>query len=316
MLRSFRAYFLGLAALTLLLGPASPGDAQQMGNLRGQVTDDDGNAIVGASVVAETAGSSQRFESTTDDEGRWSITGLRGGQWLLTASARGYVPTQGQARVTTLRPTPPMTFRLEKGIEGPLGALTGVDTTEIQADLQAGDLLFNAGQYDAALASYQSVLEKVPELTIVNLSIANCYRAKQEYDSAIGAYDRVLADDPTNEKALIGIGMTNLEKGDFAAAETTLAAAAETAGASAEVFYNLGEVKFVKGESDVAAEWYQKAVDSDPKWGKPLFKLALVALNKEDYDGATQYLQKLQEVDPASSEAQQATAVLEQIANR
>ena len=235
-----------------------------MGRVGGKVTDDDGNPLVGAALVAEQPGTSAKYEATTDEDGRYNINGLRGGDWLITASMDGYLPTQGNFRVTTLSRVPPITFKLEKGVEGPLGALSGVDTTAIQADLQTADLLFNAGQYAAA----------------------------------------------------IGVGMTNLEKGDFAAAEVTLAAAAETAEASAEVFYNLGEVKFISGESDVAAGWYQRAVDKDPAWGKPLFKLALVALNKEDYEGATQYLQKLQEVDPTSAEAQQATAVLQQLANR
>ena len=54
------------------------------------------------------------------------------------------------------------------------------------------------------------------------------------------------------------------------------------------MFYNLGEVKFAKGQTDEAAKWYQKAVDLDPSWGKPLFKLALVALNKGDKDGDDQ----------------------------
>ena len=316
MFRSSHICFIWLTALALFLGATNLGEAQQMGRVGGKVTDDDGNPLVGASLIAEQPGTSAKYEATTDEDGRYNINGLRGGDWLITASMDGYLPTQGNFRVTTLSRVPPVTFKLEKGAEGPLGALTGVDTTAIQADLQTGDLLFNAGQYAAAIASYQSVIAAVPELTVVNLSIANCYRAMQQYDDAIGAYQLVLADDPENEKALIGVGMTNLEKGDFAAAEVTLAAAAETAEASAEVFYNLGEVKFISGESDVAAEWYQRAVDKDPTWGKPLFKLALVALNKEDYDGATQYLHKLQEVDPTSAEAQQATGVLQQLANR
>ena len=54
------------------------------------------------------------------------------------------------------------------------------------------------------------------------------------------------------------------------------------------MFYNLGEVKFAKGQADEAAKWYQKAVDADAAWGKPLFKLALVALNKGDKDGDDQ----------------------------
>ena len=52
------------------------------------------------------------------------------------------------------------------------------------------------------------------------------------------------------------------------------------------MFYNLGEVKFAKGETDEAAKWYQKAADLDPTWGKPIFKLGLVQLNKGDKDGA------------------------------
>ena len=42
--------------------------------------------------------------------------------------------------------------------------------------------------------------------------------------------------------------MTNLEKGDLKAAEETLTKAAEGPKPTREVFYNLGEVKFAKGQ--------------------------------------------------------------------
>ena len=174
MLRSSRVCFVWLTALALFLGATNLGEAQQMGRVGGKVTDDDGNPLVGASLVAEQPGTSAKYEATTDEDGRYNINGLRGGDWLITASMDGYLPTQGNFRVTTLSRVPPITFKLEKGVEGPLGALSGVDTTAIQADLQTADLLFNAGQYAAAIASYQNVLTAVPELTVVNLSIANC----------------------------------------------------------------------------------------------------------------------------------------------
>ena len=81
-----------------------------------------------------------------------------------------------------------------------------------------------------------------------------------------------------------------------------------------EVFYNLGEVKFAKGEyRRGGAKWYQKAVDQmDPTWGKPLFKLALVALNKGDKEGTIKAMEKVIAVDPTSPEAAQAKAVIEQ----
>ena len=80
-----------------------------------------------------------------------------------------------------------------------------------------------------------------------------------------------------------------------------------------EVFYNLGEVKFSKGETDEAAKWYQKAADLDPSWGKPIFKLALVQLNKGDKDATIKMLEKVISADPSSPEAAQAKTVIEQL---
>ena len=72
-------------------------------------------------------------------------------------------------------------------------------------------------------------------------------------------------------------------------------------------------MKFAKGQSDEAASWYQKAADKDPSWGKPVFKLALVALNKGDKDGTIKMMEKVIAVDPMSPEAAQAKQVIEQL---
>lgn len=314
MRRFIRVSLLGVAVAVASLSIATPALAQA-GRVGGRVLDEaTGEPIKGAQVIAENPQASpSTFKATTDDDGRYSILGMKNGMWTFTATAPGYAPSQGQLQVQTLRPNPPVEFKLAKGASGPLGALAGVDTKEIQAELQSADLLMSSGQYDAAIAGYKAILEKAPALSVINLQIANAYRAKKEYDNAIGAYQAVLKDDPANEKALIGIGMTNLEKGDMEAADTTLTAAAQSPGASREVFYNLGEVKFAKGATDEAAQWYQKAADADPTWGKPLFKLALVALNKKDMETTAQYLQKVIEVDPTSVEATQAQQVLTQI---
>jgi len=68
------------------------------------------------------------------------------------------------------------------------------------------------------------------------------------------------------------------------------------------VFYSLGEVVFNKGQADEAAKWYQKAADTDPSWGKPIFKLGLVALNKGDKDATLKMMEKVIASDPTSAE--------------
>ncbi len=303
-----------LTMVAVLLTAASA--AAQTGRVGGTVKDESGNPIKGATVTAENPSASpSSFTAITDDKGRFSIIGMRSGQWKFTATMQGYSPESGMLNVQTIgAPNPPVTFTLKKGGGGgPAGALAGVNSKELQGELAAADQLYNANQYDAAIAAYKAILAKAPALSVINLQIAAAYRNKKEYDNALAAYNDVLKADPNNDKAKIGIAMTNLEKGDLKAAEDTLTTVAQAPNANREVLYSLGEVKFAKGEPDEAAKWYQKAADADPSWGKPLFKLGLVALNKGDKDGTIKAMEKVIAVDPNSAEAAQAKGLIEQL---
>lgn len=302
--------FMTVCLLGALVGTARA----QTGRVGGQVKDDSGQPIKGATITAENPNASpSSFTATTDDKGRFSIIGLRSGQWTFTAQAPGFAPESGKMSVQTIgAPNPPMTFTLKKGSGGPGGALGGA-AKDLQADLAAADQLFNAQQWDQAIDAYRAIMAKAPSLSVINLQIAAAYRNKKDYDGAIAAYNELLKADPNNDKAKIGIGMTNLEKGDLEAAEQTLQAASQSVGATREVFYNLGEVEFAKGKPDEAAAAYKRAADMDPKWGKPLFGLGKIALNKGDTQGAIEAFNKVIEADPTSPEAAQAKAVVEQL---
>lgn len=290
----------------------------QAGRVGGQVKDESGQPIKGATVTAENPDvSPSSFTATTDDKGRFSIMGLRSGQWTFTAQAPGFSPEAGKLNVQTIgSPNPPLTFTLRKGAgaaAGAGGALGGMAAKDLQAELAAADQLFNAQKWDESIAAYRAIMTKAPSLSMINLQIAAAYRNKKDYDSALAAYNELLKADPNNDKAKIGIGMTNLEKGDMEAAEQTLQAAAQSPSATREVFYNLGEVEFAKGKSDEATAAYTRAAEMDPKWGKPVFALGKVALNKGDTKGAIDAFNKVIEVDPSSPEAAQAKAVVDQL---
>ena len=290
--------------------------AAQTGRVGGTVKDEAGQPIKGATITAENPNASpSSFTATTDDKGRFSIIGLKTGRWTFTAQAPSFAPESGALGVQTIgAPNPPLTFTLKKGgTSAPMGALGGIAAKDLQADLAAADQLYNAQQWDGAIAAYRGIMTKAPSLSVINLQIAAAYRNKKEYDNAIAAYNDLLKVDPNNDKAIVGIGMTNLEKGDLKAAEETLTKAAEGPKPTREVFYNLGEVKFAKGSTDEAATWYEKAVAADPSWGKPVFKLALVALNKGDKQGTIKMMEKVIVADPTSDEATQAKAVIEQL---
>jgi tetratricopeptide (TPR) repeat protein len=304
-----------IVAATLVAACAASA-AAQTGRVGGTVKDEAGNPIKGATITAENPNASpSSFTAITDEKGRFSIIGMRSGSWTFTATMQGYAPESGKLNVQTIgSPNPPIAFTLKKGGGGGGGgALAGVNAKELQGELAAADQLYNAQQWDPAIAAYKAILVKAPALTVINLQIAAAYRNKKEFESALAAYNDVLKGDPNNDKAKVGIAMTNLEKGDLKAAEESLTTVAQAPGAGREVLYSLGEVKFAKGETDEAAKWYQKASDADPSWGKPLFKLGLVALNKGDKDGAVKAMEKLIAADPNSPEAAQAKALIEQL---
>src|SRR5918911_1185246 len=164
----------------------------------------------------------------------------------VTAQAPGFASESGRLAVQTIgAPNPPLTFTLKKGGAGaPASALGSMTAKDLQAELAKADQMFNAQQWDDAIAAYKGILAKAPALSVINLQIAAAYRNKKDYDNAIASYNELLKADPNNDKAKIGIGMTKLEKGDLQAAENTLQQAADTPNPTREVFYNLGEVKF------------------------------------------------------------------------
>ena len=304
----------GFGLVAALIVSALPA-AAQTGRVGGTIKDDKGQPIKGATVTAENPQSSpSSFTTTTDDRGRFSIIGLRSGTWKITASAPGFTPGGGNVPIRTIgAPNPPVDIILAPGAGAPTGALAGVDTKELQVELQKAEDLLNAQQYDAAIEAYNAILTKTPALTMINLQVGRAHRLKKDYDAALGVYQKMLEAEPTNERAKIEIGMTHLEKGDFAAAESALSEAAQSVSASREVFYNLGEVKFAKGETDEAMSWYKRASDMDPNWGKPLFKLGLGHLQKGDTKAAIEALEKVIAVDPNSEEAGMAKATVEQL---
>jgi TolA-binding protein len=306
---------IGLVAV--MLAVAAPG-YPQIGRLAGTVNDDSGKPIKGAQVTAESPDATPNtFSTVTDDNGRFSLIGMRTGPWKLTAEAPGFGSQSGLVVVSNLTTAVvPITFNLPRAVPGPTGALHGVNIRELQAELDAADALMNAGQYDEAIAAYQAMRQRAPNLTLLNLQIGNALRMKREYDRAIEVYQDILKTDPTNERAKVQIGMTNLDKGDLAAAETTLLGAADAPGAGRDVFYSLGEVKFAKNEPDAASKYYQLAFDADPTWARPVYKLGMVALNRGDRAGAIGYMEKVLAVDPESPEAAQARTVIEQLSRQ
>jgi len=286
------------------------GARAQTGRVGGLVKDENGQPIKGATVTADNENIGQSFTASTDDKGRFTMIGLRAGNWRFIAQAPGFSPDGGTAPIKMGAPNPPLSFSLKKTGNANFGALGGIPAKDLQTELTAADSLFNQHKYDESIAAYRAIAGKAPALSVVNLQIAAAFRNKKDYEAAIAAYNDLLKIDPANPRARLGIGETEIERGNAQAAESVLQSAADGPGAGRDVYYALAELKRARGERDDAVRWYEKAAAADPAWGKPLYRLAVSAKDTGDAAAARRFFDRVVAVDPMSPEAAEAKTAL------
>jgi len=212
------------AAWCLAFSLASAAAAQQpVGRLAGTVKDIAGQPIKGATVRAVNPSAiPNEFTSTSDQKGQWAVLGMRSGAWEVSAGAPGFESSRIVVRVAGLQSNPAIHFVLVG--TAVRGALEGVDTKLLQADLDAAQGLMATGAWDEAIAAYKGILAKAPPLSMVNLAIGRALRMKKDYAGAAAAYGAILKNEGRNQKALLELGRTQYEQGDHSAAVATLEA--------------------------------------------------------------------------------------------
>jgi tetratricopeptide (TPR) repeat protein len=298
-------------ALLLWLGGADVAIAQ-VARVSGMVRDLNGRPLRGALVTVDAGAGA--VTAATDEDGRFSVIGMRSGVWKFEAEAPGYLAETGEVRVRALGlSNPPLTIALRRSGMNNTGPLAGLPARDLQQQLSAADALFDQQKWTEAVAAYRAVLARAPSLTAINLQIASAHRNRQDHAAAIETYRALLASDPANDDALAGIAATHLERGDAQAAEQVLREAATNPEARRQVPFGLAELLTSQGRQAEAVEWYEKAAAVDPFWGRPRYKLGELALAQGNSADAARYLDEVIAVDPASPEATLAAAALEQL---
>ncbi len=297
--------------VTLALLVTAPAALAQTGRVGGVVRTESGEPIKGATITAENENFGTSITATTDERGRFSIIGLRTGQWRFTAEAPGFIGESGEMPIRTAgAPNPPITFALGRSGPGTSALLGNLPVDTLQQRLAEADALFERQQWDAAIATYEDILGRAPALSAIRLQIAAAHRLRGAHDAAIAAYEALLAVEPGHEGARVGIAMTHLERGDMQTAERLLTEAAAQPGAGRETFFSLADVRGRQGATTDAATWFERAASADRLWGKPLYRLGELAIERGDQAAAVRYLSQVVAVAPLSPEAEAARDAL------
>ncbi len=285
------------------------------GRVTGAVVDEAGSPVVGAKVVIQYQGDTAlSFDSTTNKKGEWSFLGLGTGQWRISVTADGYLPVVHDVYVKQLEVNPRITITLKKVKEAGGGLVKDEATLQL---IEKGNQLFNEKNYDEAILVFREFLEKNPAVYQIHLNIGNCYREKGEYDAAVAEYNTLVeraaketAGAEYAAKALAAIGECSLRKGDIEKAQDYFKQSIEMYPNNEFLAYNVGEICFSNQKLDEAIQYFDLAAKIKPNWPEPYYKLGLVYLNKMEYDKAKENFNTFLTLEPSTERSASVKSIL------
>ena len=306
---------IGFLAAGLTFSQAGRG----IGRIGGVVVDLEGKPIEGVKVsIVFSEDENLKFETTTNKKGEWSFIGLGTGNWNMTAAAKGYLPFNKPLYISQLSVNPKVTVKLQKTTKGDSSFIQD-ETTFIF--LEKGNQLFKEAKYDEAIASYQQFMEKNQAAYQVQLSIADCYLEKGEFEKALEFYNKVIEQAKTDQalgkemtaKAQAGIGNCYLKQNKLQEAQDYFKQSVDNTTNDEILAYNVGEIYFKNQNYDEALRYFGLAAQIKPDWPDPYLKLGYVYLNKTDYANAISKLEKFLTLEPEGERAALVKNILEAI---
>jgi tetratricopeptide (TPR) repeat protein len=307
---------LSIAALLVIVGgPVFSQAGHGKGRQGGTVVDPDLNPLPGVKVTLRFAENKDLiFEATSGKKGDWSFIGLGTGNFFLGAVAPGFEPFEKMINISQLAVNAKVQIVLKKA-EKASGVISDEKSVEL---LEQGNQLYKDGRYDEAIAAYQKFQEVNPGLYQIQVSIADCYREKGEFDKAIALYNEVITQSASDAtlgremaaKSLAGIGNCYLKQGKLEEAQGFFQKSIESSPKDEILAYNVGEIFFSNQGLDQAIRYFELASQIKPSWPDPFLKLGYVYLNKADNAKAAENFEKFLVLEPEGERAAQAKNIL------
>lgn len=334
----------GAAVLLFVLSLPASASAQSQGTerIRGSVTDPEGNPVEGVRVVLTHVASGDTYEVTTGDSGRWTKGSVGGGDWTIDFFKEGYAPEGINFHVRRGIRNPTIDITLEPGNGAPPGEDAPAIDESIREPLNEGNALYDAGDFEAALETFEALLAAHDEppaedeepaeaeattgaeemvapgqdgfqVYLVHLNAGNAALELDRHDVALDHYRELLAHDPDNVQAQIGVAKVYLDQRAIDEAVAALEKIEISEITDPIIFYNVGSLLFDQGQSEEAARYYELALELDPEFADAHFQLALSYVQMGDTESARTHFERVVEIAPDSQNAALARDFLQSI---
>ena len=289
-----------MAAVALSLGATVASGQMELAVITGTVTDEAGAPLEGVSLRLKDLerGTETIFQS--DKSGRFYRRGLKAIEYEFVVEKAGYQPIRNKLKLSAGMDKR-FTFKLVKA--APPGA----------EEFAKGIAAFNAGDNQAAVASFEEAVRKAPDAPEVHVNLALAYLRVKRPDDAIAELEKASAMAPNQPKFLFQLGGAYVDAKQYPKAitafETGLKLKPELTDPLAfEATITLGAVYFAAGKVDESVARFTSALAARPDSSAAKLGLGKCAASKGDTDQALQYFQQVIATAPGTADATEAEA--------
>lgn len=328
-----RAIGVGAILFFLAISLFAPQARGQQGlgthTMYGFVTDESGSPVAGAKITLLnlTKTGQAPLQTKTDEKGRWRRIGMGIGLWQVSAEKEGYYRSRRTCEISAMDPAD----------RGPTWTSTKTTTPVVplilsrvpplpEEDREARKILERAhdaaaeGKYALAVDLFRQHRDRQPAYDMVSVSIGWCLQEMGDLKGSIAEF-QALADRTSKNPqdayltglAYAGIGECYWLGKDLPRSEAYFRKAVEASKLNAIWAYNLAELVNARGAVKEAIESYAMAIQIDPGWGDPLFKLGLAYIKAGDKAKAVESFRAFLKLESRSSRAREVRNILKDL---
>jgi tetratricopeptide (TPR) repeat protein len=162
--------------------------------------------------------------------------------------------------------------------------------TSARANL--GVLLARTGRSAAAVEAFEAVLREVPDHPQATINLALLYAARGDYSLSVPLFERARRQQPDNLTVLSQLGFALYQLKRINEAAEVLASAVSLAPTDPDVLYLSGLVAALRGDSEAAADFGQRALAQRADFAAANFMIGEELRKQRRYEGAAEFYER------------------------
>jgi len=284
--------------------------------IKGKVTNDKGEPVVGAAVLIQGTDVKREYKVNTDKKGEYFYMGIPFGVYRIVVRAPGYQPDYADNVKPSIAQESDIPFTLKPGEDHKLAfelspqemeklkqeaakAKEQKETGgEIKAMFDAGLALAQQGKYADAVVEFKKALEKDPLQPYILANMGDALSRLNQMPEALDAYQKAIAAKPDDAAMYTNMGVLLGKMGKMAESQEAFKKAASINPAAApQNFFNLGATLVNSGRPAEAAEAFKQAIAADPNYAEAYYQLGICQIgNPATIPEALKALEKYTEI--------------------